>query len=141
MLPTTEQWPGINVSFDGKAARFPYLNEIESVFGITAGNSINGELNKSFFMFENSRFIDETNGRSGFWIKYADSYYRVHAVDLLIGIVGSTSLNVARPIIEVGFPYIDNHVDSENLVTRNSQRRWGYLHYEIPHRLYSCLKL
>ncbi len=117
MLPTTEQWPGINVSFDGKAARFPYLNEIESVFGITAGNSINGELNKSFFMFENSRFIDETNGRSGFWIKYADSYYRVHAVDLLIGIVGSTSLNVARPIIEVGFPYIDNHVDSENLVT------------------------
>ena len=117
-LPTTTQWNGLNVSFnDTYAARFPYPSEIENACGISITN-VNGELDSCVFLLENSRFINTTHGRSGFWLEYANSKYnRVHTVNRRVESVQNSSNNAVKPVIEVAVGFVDNSVSLENSAT------------------------
>ena len=117
-LPTTEQWSGLNVSFNGYAARFPYVSEIESACGITVGSSTTGELDSCVFLLENSRFVSSSTGRTATWLeKVNNTYYRIYTTNRNVATVQSSSNNVARPVIEVAVNYVDNSIDSSELAT------------------------
>ena len=119
-LPTHEQWPLVPITFDSSAARFPYLSEIIDNCVIPNSSNFDIDTNRCTFLFENSRFISDTNGRSAYWITYPNEsgqYRRVHTSFNQVATVNSSSKNGARPVIEVPSKYVSNTIDSSNVAT------------------------
>lgn len=114
MFPTSTQWSGVNVSFGDKAARFPTLDEVATACNVPSEVGETGQLDACLFLFENTRFLSVTNGRSGIWLDNSNStnrYYRIFAPRRHIVDVATESLNVVKPVIEVSKDYIDNSID------------------------------
>ena len=124
MLPTTTQWSGLNVLFDGKPARFAYPSEVEASCG--SDYTTKGGLDDCVFLLENSRFVSESTGRTAYWLEDANSkYYRVYTTDRYVVNPGSTSSNSVRPVIEVAVNLVDNKIDEDSLATITFKTQGG----------------
>ena len=122
-LPTTEQWSLINVTYehDGDdteyAARLLTLGELETYCNSPL-NGTDGELDRCEFLFENTRFISTTTGRTALWIeKYGNTLKRVYSTKRHVENPKNTSENAVRPVIEVDLEAVDNRVDESNIAT------------------------
>lgn len=109
-LPTSADWPIITELFDGKAARFITLDDINAAFGSNTTNT--GSLDSYTFLFENTRFISNNTGRTAMWIiKNGNNYIRINTQTRNVATVTNASKNVARPVIEVPIKYVEQVED------------------------------
>ena len=131
-LPTTSstQWKNVEVTFKNPidssddnvyAARFVTYNELKVATGKDNLTST-GSLDDYPYLFENTRFVSNTTGRTGMWVTLDTSndksaYYRIHAgsSNRNLTSVGVESNNVARPVIEVPIKYME--ITSSSAVT------------------------
>ena len=132
-LPTTaaNQWSNAKVTFKNPidssdtntyAARFVTYDELRE---ITGKNNLTGQ--GSFddypYLMENSQFVGV--GRSGIWMAPetttdATTYYRIHtgvSNRNVNSVNGSSSNNVARPVIEVPLEYMESTKGTVHTIT------------------------
>ena len=135
-LPTTSdtEWKNVEITFNNEfdtsdtttyAARFVSYDDLREATGketLTAS----GSLDDYAYLYENTRFVSNTTGRSGMWmqpetVSGTTKYYRYHSGTgnrnvTEVSITGSSpSKNVARPVIEVPMEYMDT--SSKDAVT------------------------
>ena len=122
-LPKAEKWDNIDVKFgsnDEYAARFIYPSEVEAICDITLSDSSTTSVNpnKCQYIFENSRFVSDSTGRTGMWLEYTDNKYRrLHTKNKAVEIKTASSDNYARPVIEVDASLVSNDIDPSELAT------------------------
>ena len=123
-LPKAEKWDNIDVKFgsnDEYAARFIYPSEMEAACDVTISDSSTSTAvnpNKCLYIFENSRFVNESTGRTGMWLEYTDGKYRrLHTKNKAVEIKTTSSENYVRPVIEVDASKINNNIDPSELAT------------------------
>ncbi len=107
MLPTFDDWPNLDFDFEGKAARFLTITEAEDICEAPADGTT--KIKNCEFALENTSFrINDLNVvRSGIWLhSEGEDVYRIHSYALTI-FHNNTSLNVARPVIEVQMNLMD----------------------------------
>lgn len=124
MLPKAEKWDNIDVKYthdnEEYAARFIYPSEMEAACDITLSDSSSTSVNpnKCLYIFENSRFISGSTGRTGMWLELTDNKYRrLHTKNKAVETKTASSENYARPVIEVDLSKIDNNIDPSELAT------------------------
>ena len=123
MLPKAEKWDNIDVKFgsnDEYAARFIYPSEFEAACDITLSDSSSTSVNpsKCLYIFENSRFVSSSTGRTGMWLEYTDNKYRrLHTKNKAVEIKDASSENYVRPVIEVDASLVSNDIDPSELAT------------------------
>ena len=78
------------------------------------------------YFMENSRFQSKSLGRAGIWIERINNnntytYYRIQTQNAVAASVEETSLNAARPVIEIPFNTIDGYKERASFnITFNS---------------------
>ena len=119
-LPTSTTWdnPGlIDLDGNGKVSRFVSIDDMEAVCGtlVTGQTSYFATCGK-WFWFENTRFQAKALGRAGIWMEYPGSgstYYRIHTESFNIGTVEDSSLNMARPVMEIPMSALEGYYDED----------------------------
>ena len=108
MLPTAEQWSNPNLvkfykDYDEDGATEERIARYITYPEIT--NLCNSVLSNCEFIYENTRYLSTSTGRSGMWIeKYGNTYYRYQLANRAIGTYSSYDSgkkNAVRPVIEV----------------------------------------
>ena len=119
-LPTSSEWdnPGIiDLDGNGKVSRFVSIDDMESVCGtIVTGQTSYFATCGKWFWFENTRFQAKALGRAGIWMEYpgtGTTYYRIHTESFNIGTVEDSSLNMARPVIEIPMSALEGYYDED----------------------------
>lgn len=136
-LPTTDQWKNVTLvnntrnildekgtsyatfNYEGYAARFLTIQEINEACNTTTGTYKTGELDNCQFFMENTEYTDESKA-CGYWLDNVSSYYSGN-LDMIWGVYGSLRyLSViggdhgVRPVIEVLKSEIDNEEKIED---------------------------
>ncbi|MCR4581740.1 MAG: InlB B-repeat-containing protein, partial [Bacilli bacterium] len=116
-LPTTTEWPNVNVTFDDKASRYLDMDDLTQFTGKTTGQLTSSKvLDPYIFLFENTSYTT-LNPRSTYWIKdwvYNDTTLRgrIHKNSRQVVEIPSdqfeTNVNSVRPVIEVPTEYIND---------------------------------
>ena len=134
-LPTTAQWPNVNIYteprtitnesgttivsdfvYTGKAARFANLDEIKAATN-SGINVTTNELDNYAFLLENTASMD-SNCRSNYWLettRAAGGAYRINgaAANKSLGYgTSATATSTLRPVIEVPYSSIQGIVNS-----------------------------
>ena len=124
-LPKAEKWDNIDVKYthdnEEYAARFIYPSEMEAACDFTISDSSTSTTvnpNKCLYIFENSRFVSSSTGRTGMWLEYTDNKYRrLHTKNKAVETKDASSENYVRPVIEVDASLLSNDIDPSELAT------------------------
>ena len=133
-LPTTTQWQNVSLSntsraiitqtgttftsdggdlptafsYVGYATRLLTVQEINKACGITVGSQIPGELEDCNYLFENTRYSNNSLGTAGYWLENPRAtgslnVWSVHSGSRFVDdyYVNNTNANGTRPVIEV----------------------------------------
>ena len=108
-LPTSSTWdnPAL-IEMDGNITRFISTEDITAACGSSTGG--NHFANCRFYL-ENTRYQSLSLGRAGIWIlSDGNTYHRIHTESLQVATVENTSLNTARPTIQIPTNTIEQYL-------------------------------
>lgn len=113
-LPTTEQWNRISTTFNDKAARLLKEEDIENA--CTQPLTQKGSIDSCVYLFENTKYEDENNGRSAIWLeKKENQLIRIHSATRNLVTIEPTSKNGVRPVIEVPTNLIEKNKETQKV--------------------------
>ena len=109
-LPTATTWDNPSlISMNGNVTRFPSVDDITSACGSATGGA---KFASCRFYLEHTRYQSKSLGRAGIWLEeYTNNtFHRIHTENLAVATVEHTSINTARPTIEIPSNTIEDFV-------------------------------